>query len=298
MNKKPKQSTVNDANSRQNYGNTCIPNTKIECAGLSDIGEVRKKNQDQFLIADLHKNIHVLASSQPTMDEHLFGETMGKLMFVADGMGGAQAGEVASEMAIQSMAQFLLNSMHWLFNPSQSDIERFMDDLKLGARRSHEAVRSNAELDPECRGMGTTLTVAYLIWPMLYVLHVGDSRCYIVRNGSLQLLTKDQTLAQHLHDCGKLDGDDFEKSPYHHVLLSAIGAQGDPDAVVYKTRLLRGDKVMLCSDGLNAHLNDQEIENVLNSKAQCAEKICQELIDTANSRGGRDNITVVVASST
>jgi protein phosphatase len=144
--------------------------------------------------------------------------------------------------------------------------------------------------------MGTTLTAAYLLWPMLYVLHVGDSRCYVLRGGSLELLTKDQTLAQHLCDCGQLKGTEFEESPYHHVLLSSIGAQETPDAVVYKTRLLTGDRILLCSDGVNAHVEDSEIEQILGSD-QSPDEVCRQLIDLANARGGRDNITAFVAFS-
>ncbi len=270
------------------------PPSSIECAGRTDIGMKRMINQDQFLIADLHKNMHVRSSSYPNMREQLFGETLGKLMFVADGVGGGPAGEIASQMAIQSMAQFLLNSMHWLFNPKQPEIDQFVEDLKAGAMRSHETVRGQAEVDPNWRGMGTTLTAAYLMWPMAYVLHVGDSRCYVLRDGTLELLTKDQTLAQHLSDCGQLKGAEFESSPYHHVLLSSIGSSEDPHAVVYKTRLRPGDRMLLCSDGVNAHLNDSDIELILASNLT-SDEICRQFIETAKERGGRDNITAVVA---
>lgn len=268
--------------------------SEISCAGRTDTGMRRKNNQDQFLIADLHKSMQVQCSSDPQLSEQLFGETMGKLLLVADGVGGAQAGEVASQMAMQTMAQFLLNSMHWLFNPKQPEIEQFMEDLKDGAMRSHETVRKLAKEDGSRTGMGTTLTAAYLMWPMLYVLHVGDSRCYVLRGKSLELLTKDQTLAQHLCDCGHLNGAEFEASPYHHVLLSAIGAKENPKAVVYKTGLHVGDRVLICSDGVNAHLDDSEIERVL-SADQTPNEICQQIIDIANERGGTDNITAVVA---
>ncbi|MDG1873214.1 MAG: protein phosphatase 2C domain-containing protein [Mariniblastus sp.] len=276
------------------YSNFQPPN--IECAGLSHKGQKRKINEDQFLIADLHKNMHIQSSSTSFSNDQLFGNRLGKLLFVADGVGGAQAGEIASQIAIQSMAQYLLNSMHWLFNPNQPEIERFIEDLKTGAMQSHELVRTNAKHDPKHRGMGTTLTVAYLIWPMLYVLHIGDSRCYILREAGLQLLTKDQTLAQHLHDCGHLKRDELDQSPYHNILLSAIGSQNGPNAVVYKTQLHTGDRIMLCSDGVNKHLEDDDIEAILLSD-RTADEICQDMVDVANNRGGTDNITVVVAKT-
>ena len=206
--------------------------TSIECAGATDIGQKRAINQDHFLIADLHKNLHVCDSSVPFGQSELYGQTMGKLMLVADGMGGTKAGEIASQMAIQAMAEHLLNSMHWLFCPKEPEIEQFVEDLKAGAIRSHDAVRCNGESNPERRGMGTTLTVAYLLWPMMYVLHVGDSRCYILRDKHIQRLTKDQTLAQVLFDTGQLSEADLAVSPYHNVLVSAIGCKDGPDAIV------------------------------------------------------------------
>jgi len=269
----------------------------LEVAGRTDIGLRRAVNQDHFLIADLHKNLHILAGSSPCRDENLYGSTMGKLLVVADGMGGAQAGEVASELAIETLGQHLLNSMHWLFHPSLSEIQNFLEDLRSAALRSHETVIHASSRRPDYRGMGTTLTVAYVVWPMLYVLHVGDSRCYVLRKNSLQLLTRDQTLAQHLHDCGQLTNEDLERSPYRHVLLSVIGGNDEiPDAAVLKTRLVDGDRVLLCSDGLNAHVSDTEIERILAS-GKTADGVCCELIELANERGGADNITTMVAIS-
>lgn len=277
-------------------GLNLAPPSDILCAGMTDVGKKRANNQDQFLIADLHKNMRVRSSSDSTLSEQLFGKALGRLFLVADGVGGGQAGELASQLAMQTMAQFLLNSMHWLFNPKQPDIEQFIDDLKAGAMCSHETVRDLGENDASRRGMGTTLTAAYMLWPMLYVLHVGDSRCYVLREGKLELITKDQTLAQHLCDCGQLNGKEFRESPYQNVLLSAIGAQDNPDAIVYQTRLYTGDRILVCSDGVNAHLEDSEIEKILGSD-QTPSGVCQQLVDLANERGGRDNITAVVAFS-
>ena len=270
---------------------------KLDCAGRTDKGLQRRNNQDQFLIADLHKTLHIQQASQPFQYDNLYGSAMGKLLVVADGMGGANAGEVASELAIESLAQHLLNSMHWLFNPTAREIEQFMDDLRCAAKRSHRTIRETANTDPHFAGMGTTLTVAYLLWPMLYVLHVGDSRCYVMRQGRLQQLTKDQTLAQHLLDTGYIDGPAFESSPYHNVLLSVVGGNVDcPTVVALKTELIPDDRLLLCSDGVNAHLNDAEIEKHLGA-SRTAEEICQNIIDSTNARGGRDNITTIVALS-
>ena len=275
---------------------TISEEAEILFAGATDVGLKRETNEDHFLIADLHKNLHICDSSVSFGSTELSGATMGKLLLVADGIGGSKAGEFASELAIHEISQHLLNSMHWLFCPKQPEIEQFVEDLKTGAYRTHQAVRRDSEQNPEHHGMGCTLTVAYLMWPMLYVLHVGDSRCYVLRDGFIQCLTKDQTLAQLLLDSGQLNQTEFERSPYHHILVSAIGGSENPEAVVYKTRLLPGDKILLCSDGVNTHLNDEQIESILSQDAS-PEKICSELIEESKRLGGFDNITAVVASS-
>lgn len=278
----------------EKFAPTGLPN--IQCAGLTDIGQRRETNQDQFLIANLQKHMQVLASSKPKQGQHLYGQTMGKLLLVADGMGGNQSGDVASELAVHTLAEHLLNSMHWLFHPQEPEVEQFARDLKAAALRSHEKVRSQAERDPYQRGMGTTLTAAYLMWPLLYVLHVGDSRCYLLRDDSIQLLTKDQTLAQHLYDCGQITGSELSESPYHHVLLNAIGIDHEPEAIVYRKVLLPGDRIFLCSDGVNAHLNDEEIKEIIRSGSSASD-VCQRVVDAANARGGNDNITCILATT-
>ncbi len=266
----------------------------IDCAGLTDIGRHRDSNQDQYLIADLHKNMHVLSSSIALDDQQVFGESMGKLLFVADGMGGMNAGDVASKLAIAATMRFLLNSMHWLFDPRQPEIEQFVGDLKAAAEFSHGIVRKDAENVPHHQGMGSTLTLACIIWPMLYVLHVGDSRCYVMHKNSLVLLTRDQTFAQYLFDSGAISEDEFAKSPLNNVLVSAIGGSDEPTAAVYQQPLDDVDRLLLCSDGVSEHWSDEELETLLRSDRDSSE-ICREIVDVANQRGGLDNITVVTA---
>ena len=266
----------------------------IECFGVTDVGRKRHVNQDQFIIGDLHKH---LATDQSSVDMGVtcsYGNVMGKILLVADGIGGATAGEVASELAIKSVVEYLLSSMHWLSYPSEQEIERFIEDLKEAACFSHFMVRSDAQKQPARRGMGSTLTVAYINWPMMYVLHIGDSRCYLLRDSDLRLLTKDQTFAQQLYDEGILSQEQFEQSSYHNVLVSAIGAQGEPDALVYQQKLQYGDRVLLCSDGVNVHLDDQKI-GIRLSASDSSQAICRQLVADANDAGGQDNITAVVA---
>lgn len=267
---------------------------EFDVAGMTDIGKHRQVNQDQFLIAELHKSLRLTSSSETMTQEELSGKSFGQLMLVADGMGGANAGEVASGIAVQSMAEYLLNSMHWIFEPTRDDIQRFLTDLKSGAIYTHQTVREKALQVPEFDGMGTTLTVAYVHWPMLYVVHVGDSRCYVQRDGALQLLTHDQTLAQTLNDQGYLSAESVGNSPYQHVLISVIGGSEGPDVMVYKTRLLKRDRVLLCTDGVNGHLSDSQIGEILSEQSN-AKELCERLIQASNDEGGKDNITAIVA---
>lgn len=266
----------------------------IECFGATDIGQRRATNQDHFVVGDLQKHMGMEYSSVSFESPKFFGQPMGKLMLVADGMGGANAGEVASELAIKSTVEFLLNSMHWLYNPSEPEVEKFVKDLKNAACFSHQLVRDDADGEPAKRGMGSTLTVAYVVWPMLYLLHVGDSRCYLWHQKRLSLLTKDQTFAQYLFDHGSLSESEFEASPYHNVLISAIGIDDQPVAAVYRQRLDYGDRIMLCSDGVNRHLDDQAIGDILSSDAN-SKSMCDQVISRANELGGEDNITAVIA---
>lgn len=284
---------TNDRNSHAPENASSTTDRLFCCAGQTDIGMRRKTNQDQYFIADLHKNMHVQDSSVHENGTHLYGQSLGKLMLVADGMGGENAGDVASEMATSNVVHFLLNSMHWLSHPTETEVHTFIKDLKSAACFTHQMVSQNAEEDPEHHGMGTTLTMAYLIWPMLYVLHVGDSRCYLLRDGRLRKLTKDQTLGQELADLGFYGDKGPEGSPFENVLVSAIGIKGEPEALVYRAQLMPGDRILLCSDGLNAHLSDAEIGEHLSGSFP-PQTICQQMINLANERGGRDNTTVIV----
>jgi protein phosphatase len=268
---------------------------RITCWGGTDTGQVRESNQDQFLIADLRKQMRIESSSVNFDPPHLTGQPMGKLLMVADGMGGMNAGEIASELATRATAEFLLNSVHWPFHPTPPEIDNFIEDLKDAACFSHTLIRDDSDVVPDHKGMGTTLTLAWLVWPLLYVLHVGDSRCYLSRQGHLQRVTRDQTLAQHLLDRGDLNEEQMRDSPFQHVLMSAIGAEDQPEAVVYRHRLQPGDRLLLCTDGVNNQLADDEIGRILACDGALP-AIGQGLIDLANERGGEDNITVVLAA--
>lgn len=269
---------------------------RIQAAGRTDIGRKRDKNQDHYLIADLSKSMQVTSSSlnlEP--GSRLYGVPQGRMLVVADGMGGHQGGNRASALAIDFLINRMLNNVHWFYRIDQDNEDDFVDSLKSLLRSAHETIEKESNRSSEFRGMGTTFTLAYVAWPRLYVLHVGDTRCYLLRRGQMVQLTRDHTMASQLAEKGNLSRKEMGQSPWANVLWNALGGGGrDVVADVTKMMLEPDDVLMLCSDGLNKHVEDEEIQNILEIEVE-ASASCRALIDLANYRGGTDNITVVVA---
>lgn len=269
---------------------------RMDCFGESDTGLVRDTNEDQFLIADLKKSVVIHQTSLSYDDEtELHGGSQAKLMLVADGVGGNAAGERASSLALEGVVQYLLNAMHWMFKPEEDREDAFLDDLKSALSFTQEKIQHAAEAVPDQQGMGTTITMAYLVWPHVYLVHAGDSRAYLFRDGSLVKLTHDQTYAQALADAGVFEPEQIETSPLNHVLSSLVGCDPDQlDPQVYKCRLQLNDALLLCTDGLTRHLSDDQIAAQL-ATGHCCRTSCQQFIADAKEAGGQDNITVVLA---
>jgi len=269
---------------------------KMDCFGLTDTGRVRPRNEDQFLVADLNKSLLVHQTSL-SHDDHtrLFGGCQGQLLLVADGMGGHAAGKQASGLAVQSLTHYVLNTMHWFFHLEEGHEADLEVELKAALEECQQRLESAARARPEQRGMGTTLTMAYLLWPRLYVVHAGDSRCYLWREGQLEQVTTDHTVAQRLVEAGALQAGEAQGSRWSHVLWNCVGGDShelNPD--VYKVSLQVGDKLLLCTDGLTKHVNDQKIAELLRQDGS-AEQTCRTLVSAANAAGGSDNVTAVVA---
>lgn len=272
---------------------------KITSAGRTDIGKKRESNQDQFLIADLNKSMLVQSTSlNLDTQSRLYGMSHGKLFMVADGMGGHQAGNRASTLAIDLLINQLLNNMHWFFQMEQDQEQRekgFIESLKKMLQTAHEAIEKESSEISTNKGMGTTLSMAYVIWPWMYVVHAGDSRCYILRDDELRQLTRDHTVSNQLVEKGGLTKDEASNSPWSNVLYNALGAgASEVTAEVHKVALKPNDQIMLCSDGLYRYLSDAEIKDMMLTELEPSE-ICRSFIDVANLRGGADNITAIVA---
>ena len=269
---------------------------KIDCHGFSTTEADTRTNHDQFLIADLNKSLQVhLTTLNIANQSRVFGHSQGKLFVVADGAGITNAAERASQLAVDTVSMYLLNTMPWLLRLDAEREDDFVDDLTAAIEASQEAIQREAGVIEAHRGMGTTLTMAYVVWPKMYVVHVGDSRCYLLRDGTLIQLTRDHTQAATLVDEGIIEADEVEDHPWSNVLSNVVGGNSEklrPD--VHRANLLIGDSILLCTDGLHKHVADVAIGEALDGH-DSAETTTNSLVEMARVNGSPDSATAVVA---
>jgi PPM family protein phosphatase len=260
---------------------------RVQVFGKTDLGRTRDHNEDRFLVADLSRRE---ASLQPHVRQHDLGER-GTLLVVADGMGGAAAGELASQMATETIYQHL--SKTWGAEQKLTP-QRFAYRLKEAVEVANASIHAHAKAHPEVRGMGTTTTAAGVLADHLYLTQVGDSRAYLIRHGLAHQITKDQSLMQRLVEAGELTEEEAAQSERRNIILQALGP--DPKVKVDLTHqeVRRGDILVLCSDGLSGQVKKEEIAQIV-GEARDIGAACDRLIALANERGGPDNITVVIA---
>ena len=266
---------------------------EIDVFGLTHPGNVRHENQDHFLISSLHKQIQVHLTSLPTSD--LWSQDTERLAFlamVADGVGGAAGGEEASRLAVGAITGYVTRAIHCYYSVDPADAERFPRELEAAALRVHEDIQANSPTDPLQAHMATTLTLWIGVWPRGYLLQVGDSRCYLLRNGELMQLSRDQTLAQDLVDRGVFRRSDTLRSPFANVLSSSLGGPETAPSVTHMQQQW-GDVGLLCSDGLTKHVPDSRIRERLLAMSS-AKQVCEDLLRDALDAGGTDNVTVLV----
>lgn len=260
---------------------------RVTVFGKTDLGRTRDHNEDTFLVADLTTGN---ASLQPAVRNHEIGPC-GSLFMVADGMGGAAAGELASAMAADLIYRHMITA--WVDDPHQN-AARFAYRMKEAVELANARIYSYAREHPELRGMGTTVTAAGVYESDLYLTQIGDSRAYLVRGSEAIQLTKDQSLMQRLVDAGELTEMEAEQSERRNIILQALGP--DPRVKVDLTHqsLRRGDTLIVCSDGLSGLVRREEFAELAREYRDLP-SLCSALIDLANGRGGPDNITVVTA---
>jgi serine/threonine protein phosphatase PrpC len=267
---------------------------EIDLYGLTHTGKVRRENQDHFLISSVKKQMVVHETSLPQTDHVLVGpERLAFLMMVADGVGGAAKGAEASRLALEAVIQYVAYCMRSYYAAGDGKDDEFTHALQEAAVLCHAQLLRQGEGNPDCRGMATTLTLYLGVWPRAYLLQVGDSRCYLLRQGELTQISRDQTMAQDLVDLGVMTRADASKTRLAHTLSSSIGGRS-PAPVVSALDIEWGTTVLLCSDGLTNHVSDERIRDRLISMTS-AKQVCVDLLKEALDGGGSDNITVVVA---
>jgi protein phosphatase len=226
---------------------------------------------------------------------HQLGER-GTLLAVCDGMGGAAAGEVASELAVETLTTAMLDET----TPApprgvvDDGLAQLARTLRSAAVAAHERIVDNARDNPGRVGMGTTLTALHLCRGYAIVAQVGDSRAYILRQGRFTQITRDQSLVGELIETGQLTAEQARSFNYRNIISQALGLEADLDVKLSKVELRRGDRLLLCSDGLVGMLEDEEIASVVGA-VDDPEAAVRVLVARANEAGGHDNITVIVA---
>lgn len=217
------------------------------------------------------------------------------LFVVADGMGGHAAGDKASALVADTVSRYFRQMSPLLLQLDSDDEVELNRVLKAAVEKSAEVVAFESQRHPSRKGMGTTLTMAYLLWPTAFIVHIGDSRAYLFRNGELEQLTTDHTVAQQLVEGGAMEPEKALRTRWASVLWNVIGGtSGKLLPVVSKAALEAGDVMLLCTDGLTKHMSDRDLAKIV-ALDLSSEETCRRLVETANAGGGRDNITIIVA---
>lgn len=259
----------------------------VEIYALTDVGRTRDHNEDAYLVSDL-------ATGQPlTFDSSVQQRVGGRglLFMVADGMGGAAAGELASQTAVDVVLRTLRDE--WSAARTVG-ADAFVAALERATQTANGVIYRYATEHAEVRGMGTTATIAGLLGDHLYLAQVGDSRAYLVRNGEARQLTKDQSLVQKLIEAGEMTEAAAEVSERKNIILQALGPEAHIKVDLTWQQVRRGDVLLLCSDGLSGLVRAEEISAAVRESPDLL-SACTRLVDRANERGGPDNITVVAA---
>jgi PPM family protein phosphatase len=264
-----------------------VETIEVSFCGMTDVGRVRKNNEDNFVICDLTRGEK--AASGVSGQYHL--GPRGALLIVADGMGGEAHGEVASELSIATIPKRLESSLEVNSVPSGPDFAFLVKDA---IEYANKVIFQMAQANPTHHGMGTTVTAAAILGGTLFAEQVGDSRAYLIRNGNMVQLTRDQTFLNYLADLGAEVPTDPETDSRRSILTQAVGAIAAVDVKITFADLRQEDRILVCSDGLYTMVKTPELTRIASGEASL-EKACRALIDLANQNGGKDNVTVILA---
>ncbi len=268
---------------------------RVDTSGLSDRGLRRTSNEDHFLVAQLDRTWRTLQTNMPADAFPSAVTDSITAQIVADGMGGAVGGAVASRTAIATFVDIVLRTPALIFRLDEQNTKDVLTRMSARFEQMKQALEEAVRVDPTLTGMGTTMTLAINFGADLLVAHVGDSRAYLLRQGHLERLTRDQTMVQSLLDQGAISAEELAHHPMRHMLAGVLGSKGKPINVELRfIGLEDGDQVLVCSDGLTEMVAEAVIADAL-AAAPTAEAACQRLIELANSHGGKDNVTAVVS---
>lgn len=265
---------------------------EIDVYGLSDRGKVRKKNEDHFLLASVHRRVNIIHTNLAESDRlPLADQRLAFIAMVADGVGGATGGERASAIALETATRYVVSTLD-CYDRAAAVEGSMIPALQGAALKSHEAVLEQAANEGDGIRMATTLTLWISVWPWYYLLQVGDSRYYLYRDGQLSQITTDQTIAQDLLDQGVFTREIAERSQFKNVLSSAIGGEASLP-VITRLRADWNNVHLLCTDGLTKHVSDEQIADRLSTMTS-SKQVCEQLMQDALDGGGTDNITIIV----
>ena len=271
----------------------------VEIHAASHIGRIRKGNEDNYLllnIADAKAWTGSQEDGEFVIESQVFHvDGNGVVMAVSDGMGGAMAGEVASTMAVETVSEKMLDDdTDKTLTPDEQEhylINKLYEATVFANYLIHQQGRS----DPQYQGMGATFTAIGVTPESTDIIQVGDSRAYLVRQGNIYQITKDQSLVQQLIDAQQISAEEAEKHTLKNVILQALGAQNEIYPVSARLAPFKDDVFVLCTDGLSNKVSAAEIQEIVLNNFDQLQNSCAELIKLANENGGEDNITVVVA---
>jgi serine/threonine protein phosphatase PrpC len=267
---------------------------RVTFGALTDPGKVRKNNEDHYGVVQRHRAREVLLTNLP---EGFFPTSREEsyTMIIADGMGGAAFGEKASSLAIRTAWEMTSKAFNWYFQVNEHEAEEVLEQLRVYGKRIHQSLIEQAQGTPELDGMGSTITGVMLIGNDAFIGHVGDSRAYLFRGGSLRQVTRDHTQAQQLVDAGIYASVADAPRSMRHTLVNCLGGnEHDVRVETHRVPLEERDRLLLCTDGLSDMVTDAEIASIL-AKYPLPMDACQALVNSALDHGGKDNVTVVVA---
>lgn len=264
---------------------------QIQFGASTHAGKVRPHNEDHYAVVKRSRSIE-LPLTNLSLDDLVLSNDHNYSMVVADGIGGANHGELASRLALQTMFELASQATTWVMRLTDLEVQQIQQRVEAYVERIQSTLRKYGQFDPELAGMGTTWTSAHLFPPCAVVVHLGDSRAYVFRDGKLNQITRDETMAQAFIDSGM---EPESVTRFGHILLNSFGGGNDDvSAQIHQLRFEPGDQLLLCTDGLSDMVSDDEIARQL-SRSAAPQSACDNLTNLALEHGGKDNVTVVLA---